>query len=141
MSRNLVFRNQTVLFFAGMLALGIAALLAAMMQYQSHVMYAISIGLLPAGVLGTGLSIWILRWTAAHHPERLRAEDDERLVQIRHRAGNAAFWATYALLAGYTILSPLDWVRNIGPTAFGCGALVFMGLVNTVASLVYQRTS
>lgn len=140
MNRSSALRNHTVLFFVGMLGLGLLSLLiATTMQYETKAMYGIAMGTLPAGALGTLLSLWALRHAERRHPERLRAEKDERNLQIRLRAGNTAFWAAYAFLFLYTILSPVPWVRSVNPTLVGCGALVALGLVHTVASVVYNR--
>lgn len=140
MNRSLVLRNQTVLLFLGILVLGLVALLiGSAMQYETRAMYGIAIGTLPAGVLGAVLSVWALRHAKRRHPERLRAESDERILQIRLHAGNTAFWAAYTLLFLYTILSPLPWVRSISPTLLGCSTLVFLGLVHAVASIIYNR--
>jgi hypothetical protein len=90
-------------------------------------------------VLGAVLSFWALRYAEKRHPERLRAEGDERILQIRLRAGNTAFWAAYAFLFLYTVLSPMPWMRSLSPTLIGCASLVFLGLVHAVASIVYNR--
>lgn len=142
MKKSLILRNETTLFFSGLLLIGVLSGLAGWIaRYEPPIMFSVAIGCIPTGALGLSLSLWIFRWTAEHHPERLRIEDDERLIQIRQRAGNTAFWTMYGLVFFFTLLSGTQFVQNVKPTLFGCGMLVLMGVVHAVVSVVYSQTS
>jgi hypothetical protein len=135
--------DATLIVFLGLLVLGVLALSAGLiLHYERRVMYGIAIGCIPTGALGAVLSVYVSRWAARKHPDwvqKKRNAMDERSVLIRHHAGYAAFWALFAYVCLYTVLSPTQLLQGVSHAAFGIVTIYVMTVVYWTAVFVYSR--
>jgi hypothetical protein len=143
MSRSRLELDTTARLFLGMLALGMAALLAgAIFHFEPRAMTGVAIGCIPTGLFGAGAAVLGRRWMAARHPERLREERDacdERAAHIHRQASPLSFWVLYAYLFLYTILAPTRLMGAVGHTAVAVTSLCLASAVYVVALMVYRR--
>ena len=145
MNSDFVNRDQDTppIVFLGAFVLGVLAVCAGLiLHYERRVMYGIAIGFIPTGALGGVLSVYVSRWAARKHPDRVQAKRnamDERSIRIRLHAGYAAFWALFAYVCLYTVLSPMQLFQGVSHAAFGIVTICVMTVVYATAVLVYSR--